>query len=101
MFSSFARRSPVVQGLGKWMGVRRLQLPRWGEMARAQDDSQVSDLGNLETRGSIRQRVDTGEGAGLSLGQVVLKRPESHLDGPVSSLGLRLSRGRDTPHIFV
>lgn len=83
------------------MGVRRALFPRRGWMGRAQDDSQVSDMGNLETRGSIHLRVDTGEGAGLSLGQVVLKRPERHLDGPVSSLGLRLPLGRDTPHIFV
>lgn len=83
------------------MGVRRALFPRRGWMGRAQDDSQVSDLGNLETRGSIHLRVDTGEGAGLSLGQVVLKRPERHLDGPVSSLGLRLPLGWDTPHIFV
>ena len=41
------------------MGVRRAQFPRRGGMGRAQDDSQVSDLGNLETRGSIRLRVDT------------------------------------------
>ena len=62
------------------VGSEKAAVPEGGESI---NDNHISDLDNQRLEVPFLKGWNTREGAGLSLGQVVFKGPESHLNGDV------------------